>query len=451
MLLAEALSWSLFALIVSILVGSRAHALDKIFTIIIVTMPILAPSVASQVFLRGNIYRLISVLIVLVLILRFGSLWKTVLNLRFVRLYLAFFVVCLMSAMVSVEPVESVFRSLTYLEPLFYFFLAFVVAHEFPKGFEIGNKALFASLIIALGYGMYQIMTQEDPLLEIGFRKHMTTTLFDVNYLEDKRTFSGRITSVFGQPVYAAFFFISTSHVLFYRFITAQRNHFLHLALVFLLFLAILATGTRAAYVVAALVLFFVILTHGLKNLKFLFLVMMISFLFAGVVLQDETIDYIQRSFDLSRVNQFNANAFQRLELTARLLGLALENPWLGLGPGFVQKASIGAVTPYSPGLEGLSGQENHFFVILADTGAIGTAVYLIFLWAWFTSLRRRDHEMPRSLDTYRSLLLIVLACFFVGSLTVANLVSVPMIFLFMSYGLYTGRLQTTGIELLGR
>ncbi|MEM2786125.1 MAG: O-antigen ligase family protein [Candidatus Nitrosotenuis sp.] len=452
MLLAEALSWSLFAFIVFILVGSRARALDKVFTIIIVTMPILAPSVASQVFLRGNIYRLISVVIVLVLTLRFDSLWKTVANLWFVRLYLAFLVVCLISAMVSVEPVESVFRSLTYLEPLFYFFLAFVVAHEFPKGFEVGNKAIFTSLVMALAYGVFQIITQSDPLLEIGFRNHMTTTLFNVNYLEDKRTFSGRITSVFGQPVYAAFFFIATSHVLFYKFITARRGHFFHLALVFILLLAIFTTGTRAAYVVIALVLFLVMLHHGLRSLKFVFSVAIVVLLFVGVVLQDETVEYVRRSFDLSRADEFNANAFQRLALTGRLLELALESPSLGLGPGYVQKAATGTLTSYNPGFEGLGGQENHFFVILADTGVVGTVVYLMFLWTWFASLKRVNRGISSSLDTYRSLLLIVLFCFFLGSFTVANLVSVPMIFLFVSYGLYVGKVaQNSEIELSGR
>jgi O-antigen ligase len=183
-------------------------------------------------------------------------------------------------------------------------------------------------------------------------------------------------------------------------------------------------------------------LKYGMRSLKIVLLVAFVVFIFGTFALQEETIEYLARSFDLSEANEANANAFQRLQLTFGLLRLALDHLWFGLGPGMIQKASVGALVSYDVKFEGLAGMENHFLGIFADTGIVGLSVYLLFMIQWFLSLRRGSASLPNEIDTYRSLLFIVLLFFFLGSFTVSNVVSVPMIFLFISYGLYVGKVK---------
>jgi O-antigen ligase len=120
---------------------------------------------------------------------------------------------------------------------------------------------------------------------------------------------------------------------------------------------------------------------------------------------------------------------------------LAEKNIWLGFGPGIIQKAALGADISYSSQFAGLGGQENQYFAILADTGILGFLAYTAFLVSWFYTLFKSRADIPEEFRVYGKTLGFVSLGFFVGSLTVSNITSVPTFALFILYGGYLGAL----------
>jgi O-antigen ligase len=441
-MLAEILSWFVFALILLFFSFPKGRGLGLVLMLSIIFIPILVPSTASDVFLRGNIFRFVGICIFFFILALSRSKKIHVPPLGPFSYYLLYVAVCLLSALVSADPAEAVFRSLTYLEPFAFFLLTLVVSYNDADGFQRIVRWVFLSTLIVVVYGLIQLLTQRDFLSEAGFTNQMSFLGAPINYLADRRTFSGRITTFLAQPVFAAFFFIVALIVALFYFLRDKPRKLFSALSVFSLILLTYTTGTRSAYIVLLLVFFLLFLIYGKRNLRFVALIILVAYVFVGFIISPDVFIYLKDSFDISGANKANVNALQRLDLTGRLYALALKNMWLGFGPGLIQKASIGTTLAYNPAFEGLGGQENQFFVILADTGLFGFAAYALFLWKWFSTVLRKEPNIKNDLKTFKILLAIVSASFFAGSLTVSNLTSVPMTFLFILFAAYYGRME---------
>lgn len=441
MILAEVLSLIVLTLATLGLLFPNGRLLDRVLFLSIIFIPVLVPSVASDMFLRGSVFRLVGsgILIASLVYRNRGIEIPTLGPLIF---YLLFVAVCLVSASMSASPLESTLRVVTYLEPFAFFLLALIVAFNFADGFGKINKWTLLSLLIVGGYGIVQVITQRDFLAEINFTRPMSFLGNGISYINDTRTFSGRVTSFLAQPVYTAFFFIVASTVPLYWFMTARKK-IIPAVIMIVLALLIYVTGTRAAYVVFVLILAFLIAWFRRRGLKIAVLVSVLAFVFLEFLASQRTLDYLGDSFDFTEQNQANVNALSRIDLTERLYILAQKSIWLGFGPGIIQKAATGGgEVSYSSQFAGMGGQENQYFTILADTGVLGLLAYVSFLVSWFYVLFKSRPDIPEELRIYGKILAFVSLGFFVGSLTVSNLTSVPMFGLFILYGGYIGALE---------
>lgn len=431
------LSYLLLVVVLLLLIIRGRNAWIPVFMILIIMMPIVMPSTASNLFLRGSVYRILGIILIIVLFIQSKNSIK-IPEIGPIKYYLFFIASCCLSALFSISPIESLFRCFSYAEPLIWFFIALAVSYNYSEGFEKINKALMISLIFVLLIGSIQIVLQKDFLASIEFTQEKFLNEYVMDYIADKRTFSGRITASLGQPVYTAFFFIAVSVVPLYYFLTQNSNRLVYLLIILLLTLNIYTTGTRASYPVILFILLALILKYGIRNPRLIIFIVILVTLFGGFIITNETIDFLKQSYDISHINEANINTFLRIELTLRLLKLGLEKPFLGNGPGIIQKSSTGSEVSYMSTLEGLSGQENHFLVIFADTGFVGLFVYILFLIKLIKMLLKKVEDSEND-KIFRFILLIVTIGFFAGSATVANLNTVPMIFLLILYGGFLG------------
>jgi len=435
--LAEILSWLVLTAIVICLIFPRAGLFDKALVLSIFFMPVLTPSVASDMFLRGSVFRVVAIMVPVSLIIY----WNRPLRLPSIApfsFYIIFIMVCLLSSIESIDPLESILRSLTYLEPFMFFLFAFSVAYNYDQGFEKINRWVLYATLLVVGYGIIQVVTQRDLLHEIGFTDPMSFIGGHVSYIADQRTFSGRITSFLAQPVFTAFFLIVILVVPLYKFLSGSRKA-LHLMLAVTIALLIYTTGTRSAYVVFVSIIAILLFRFGRRNIRIGVLVGILVIIFGGFVINQNSFTYLSESFNLEQANRVNANAIARLNLSERLYSLAGKNIWLGFGPGTIQKAAIGGTVSYNSMFEGLGGQENQYMAILADTGVLGFLAYMAFVFLWMKFLMKNSHEMHHDLETYKKVLAVISLCFFIGSLTVSNLTSIAMFFLFILSGAFLG------------
>jgi hypothetical protein len=327
----------------------------------------------------------------------------------------------LVSGIVSGE-LESVFRALTYLEPLAFFLLSYFVVLRRPRNWRMLLWAIGVSGAYVFLLGLVELVLQK-PLAEILGFKNMVYNVERLQFYltEDRFGLGGRISSVLLQPVYAGLFF-SVYAILLTYYITVYRNRsrgWLFLVLPLSLGMAIL-TGSRGPILALGVALLVFVAFNQRKGFTFMITVMglgILAFVILNFIPGIRT--YMQASFDPSQ--KASGNWAQRINLTLMLFSFFKANPILGYGPGLIQKAAQQGVF----GFAGLAGLENQYAVILADGGLLAGSTYFVFIYGVFALAVRAYRSEIQELQAAGTMMLVLAAYFFVVVISVNGITAV--------------------------
>lgn len=338
------------------------------------------------------------------------------------KYYWFFIVTCYISAVISFEGIPIILRATTYIEPILFFYFALSVIYTYNNSKKIITPIIIG-LVISILYGIYEVIFQENIFYSLNMLHLEESYLSDVRFLV-----SGRISLFIGQPVYAAsLLLIFTPLILYYRNeVVSSKTGKRFFAIVIILSLVLIVfTGTRSAFVSFFVLLFTYLLVFSSSRIKIGFIVS-VTLISIAVVMPPEFLEYLQNSFTLSSTE--SANVFQRYDLTQRLFDLFFEHPFFGFGPGFIQKiASSDLITRF----RGLEGQENHYFMILADTGIFGLSFYLMYVTSVFKEIRNGIRLLDKKEHEFSKYLLVICIGLFFISVSVMMLNS-PLMHLVM-------------------
>lgn len=444
-MVADYLSWLILLFIISLILFNPKKGFEKSFLVLIFFLPIFASSKTTEYFLRGTVIRALIIIIFICFLFKYKKL--KIPKIGPFKYYLLFIFISIISALLSNYPGESLLRALTLFQSFILFLLSLVISYNYQHGFQKINKYLYLGFVVTLLIGLGELITQNKFLFELGFVPE-----YSVNYLNEIRTFSGRISSFIGQPVYASFYFMICLIFPFYLLLTNKntKNKIIQIIIISVALLCIYTTGTRASYPVVIFILIMLMLKFSKKNKTILIfsLILFISlfYIFSNILVKDR--EFLRNSFDLKYDTEANINLRSRIELSSRLFEISKSNFLLGYGPGNVQKAAFGERLPYDSNFEGLAGLENHYLTILADTGFLGFFIYLLFILFLTIQLYLIKKEEEFYLSMYKYLLFIMLISLMIVSFTALNLVSLPMSILSILIGNYFGKFKRQAILL---
>lgn len=248
-------------------------------------------------------------------------------------------------------------------------------------------------IIMCLGFVQFFFFSSLKPLFAFGWDDHMY-----------------RLFSVFLDPNFTGTFF-----VLFFFFVAGlwcQTKKRWYLFLLALIFLALLLTFSRAAiimFIVSSAVFCFLI------QKKKLFLLLLGSILLFFLAASP--------FFYLENVNPFRqASSFARLDNYSTAIVIILDKPFLGVGFNSYRYARnhYGVRSNWVPSPSHAdAGVDNSFLFVMATTGIIGLAVYLLFWW----EVSRKAWQLSRKKSSIQArVVLASLAGLFVNALFINSL-----------------------------
>ena len=214
-MIADAISWFLLFTILMLAFIPGKKAIITSVLLLIFFLPLLFATETRDVFLRGNVIRPIIVIIAIKIILDNSELIRP--SLGPFKYYLIFIAFCFISSLLSKYPLEASLRSFTFIEPMLFFFFALVVSANSDNGFKNVNQILYSGLFVTICFAMLELITQKKILYDAGF-----VPKYSLTYQNEFRTFSGRISSFIGQPIYAALYFFVALCIPVYYFIVSS-------------------------------------------------------------------------------------------------------------------------------------------------------------------------------------------------------------------------------------
>jgi len=432
-MIADLLSWIIIIIVFIMLLSNRYY---ELILFVIFIIPFFSITETKEIFLRGNVVR--PAILLTIISLFFNKNHFIIPHLGVINTYIYFIIFSIISGLLSLYPLEAVYRAITWVVPYLCIIFSIVISYNFEDGFDRINKTIILSSLIVLLFAIQEIITQTHILYDLGF-----TRSYSVSYILEKRFFSlGRVSSFIGQPVYTAFYFlVILTLALFYYRSSSRNRKIYYLIFSIIIFITSILTGTRAILIshFTFIILYFVLFNRYYKLKIILGLVLVGIILYLSLPKISNELFYLNESFTMSTYTEKNANFIQRIELSNRLINLAGQNILFGFGPGIIQKMAFGDYLSYNFQFEGLAGLENHFAVILADTGLIGFIFYMFFIFKNFRFIIISKSKINK-LMYYREILLALLPAFFIGSFTVYNLSSVPMLILLLMVGNYYGK-----------
>jgi O-antigen ligase len=327
--------------------------------------------------------------------------------------------------------IESVFRALTYLEPLLFCVLTYAIVRHDPENLRRVLRGIVVGGTLVGALGVFELVTQKSILAELGIATQENLLI----YLADNRYgLGGRIVSVIGQPVFTGMYFALWLIVTFAyitQYVAVGRRALLVIVAIIGLAL-VLATGSRGpilALLPTLLAFLFLSRRHSRALIPTILLVGMAVLVLSQLL--PDLFDFFRDSLAIDQQTAASANAIGRLNFTGAMLDIFRQNPALGFGPGLIQQGGLQG----EAGFEGLAGLENQYATILADGGLLAGSMYLLFMGAVFASLfRMRKHPKAES-GNVGLMALLLFVYYFVVVVTATSLTSVPNLLLMAVYG----------------
>ncbi len=294
--------------------------------------------------------------------------------------YILFLVLASLSAAISTQPIESLGKTFTYVEPLMWATMAAFCMLSNKDAMRLITRGILCGVAGVTSYAVVELIYQRSFLYDWGLLRA------EAEYINEVRFgLSGRVMSTIGQPVGTALYLVSTLPLVLFH--SKYLTRFIVTRFVWLLMLAaglicLIATGTRAGYVAILMVplAYYIFSTPHRRRLKVLLSTYAVLFLVARYLQPPDFVAYFVDSFNIG-VTANNPAAWGmlgRIDLTQRLLEMARDNPWFGIGPGFVPRMAAAGV----PNFVGLGGSENQYAMLLVETGIVGTVGYAIFIFS---------------------------------------------------------------------
>jgi hypothetical protein len=338
----------------------------------------------------------------------------------------------LISAIHAFQP-ESVFRTLTYLEPLLFFILSYHVVRRDSVNFRHLLRAVALGGVVVVVIAFVEMRLQRPAIDVLGIHLPGFVEDLSVYFQENRFGLGGRISSTIGQPVLAGIYFVMwavvcVSYVLTYR----PRTRAALVLLVPIAGILILATGARAPLIALPLSLVAVAFVTRSKGKAVVKVGLGAAVLAVAINLAAPTmLGYLRESLSTNEDSIAAANLISRLDLTSRLMGIFWEHPVFGYGPGLIQKAALQGSLDFV----GLGGLENQYAVILADGGILAGAAYLLFVVATLWSLLRLRSTTSREVLRGALLVFLLFMFYLVVTASVTSLTNLPMYIVMTLFG----------------
>jgi O-antigen ligase len=213
----------------------------------------------------------------------------------------------------------------------------------------------------------------------------------------------------------------------------------------------LVSTGSRTGYA-AMLILplaYYAFNMTSVRTMIFVLATYAMFFVMVQYLLPPDFVTYNIDSLQIETVDPKNVAVgatLGRINLTERLLEIAREHPYFGLGPGFVPRMDIAG----DPRFVGLGGSENQYAMLLVETGVVGVIGYAIFVFSVLRLLvTASKHNHPAKVQ-WASISGSILLSILVAAVAVTVIASIVMMLIMTYLGMAvvfakegTGRLQT--------
>lgn len=258
---------------------------------------------------------------------------------------------------------------------------------------KIENAVLIVSLIISV-FGLFQFVADS-----LGLSQSITGLRFE--YTKAIMAFP-RVQSVALEPLYFANFLIFPLFMAIKKYMLAEKPKKSYFWLMTLIFALITLTVSRGAFLAVAIslsVLFIFLFLQKQKALRqkaaaiVISLAVAVLFAFGLIYLLDgpkALNTFLGHSIVENVAN--DGSSFNRITTYQQSLSLFSENIWLGRGVG-----SFGILTTPAADIEtkGYATVNNEYLEILAETGAIGFILFVLFLVYFSKEIYVKTKKMP--------------------------------------------------------
>lgn len=400
--------------------------------------------------LFGNFWVTISRTMVLglslVVLLRYrdSAILRSLVHSNGFRLFALFVVVNLIAAVRVFQPYVFFF-TLTYLEPLLFFALSYVIVRRNPENLPRLLSAILISGAIVVVVGFYEIATQQSVAVWLNSNLTGVRDIYMHKSNSDRFGLGGRILTLVGQPVFAGLYLALLPFVGFFYFEEYKRARWAAVLFGAACGFLVLATGTRGGIVAFAAGVVTLGLV-GLRQWKHRLIAFLLIIGLAGLLLLalPNLRTYLISSAEIDSGSAAARNVVARIALTRELLRYFQNNWLLGYGPGLVQRQAQLGIIPTAEGIDTLGGMENQYAAILVDGGILAGAAYLLFMCGvvW-DAVRMLRHARWRRMGVT---LLALFAAYFVFAGTELAVIPAANLVLMAVYGAFMAAFETAPI-----
>lgn len=289
---------------------------------------------------------------------------------------------------------KEIIIALLFLFRFVLYFSTFIVVVNTIKKNEVAkwlNFFLTTSVIFALlGFIQYHLFPDLSSLASLGWdphQKRIVSTLLDPN-------FSGGLLTISFAAALSLFLHLKKR---------------IYLAVTTIIFVALLLTFSRSSYLAVLTAVSTIGLFKSPKILIIFLAILVVSFIAIPQV-KNRVIGAIS----------FDETSQARVQSWNKALAIFVNNPVFGVGFNTYRftQAQYGFFAPEQPeGGHSGAGSDSSILLVLATTGIVGTAAYLVFLFAIFKSASKQVRKSPLSLGTTAAFSGLIVHSQFVNSL----------------------------------
>jgi O-antigen ligase len=364
------------AIAVAVLAIAGRH-IEQIWFLVLTTIPVvhLGLSVFGEPKVNWTRLLLVPLFVIFLFAEKSRDFWKQMLKHWSLRGLILFVIANVVSGMWW-GSLDSVFRSLTYLEPIFFYVLTYYIVRERIASMDFVLRALVTGGFIVACMGFFEMFSQRSIVEFLGL-KNLGSEDWSAYFLENRVGLGGRVSSTFLQPVYAGMAYFSYL-VVFVVYVALHFPKWKSVSLWVVAFWVTLMIATASRGPIMALfpaLLAYLLLERrwGVKSKVVLLAIAAFAAVFIFGSLPEFQL-YFTETFRTGGLEA--ANLQGRLNVTTNLVEVFLANLVFGFGPGRVQTLGQAGVA----GFRGLAGIENQYGVILADGGLLAGVSYAVFM-----------------------------------------------------------------------
>ena len=357
---------------------------EKIPSLLLILLPL---SLITGPFISDLSVSIIAIIFILKCLIKNNySYFKN----KFFKYFIFFYIVCLLSSLLSEYKLISSIKSFFYFRFGFFALSVLYLLSENKKLLDYIFYSLFLSFLVLIFDGFFQYFYGKNI---IGLVKH------DV-----------RVSSFFGEELILGSYlsrFLPILIGVFYltSFVNKKHNVFFFLIVIILSIALIFLSGERTAFFLTILSLVYIILMPNEHSKKIITISILATCLIVFLNINNPAIkvrmfDYTKDQLGLSNKNVESTRIYKGHFLVAK--DLFIENPILGVGPkNYVQhcyKNEKFQILPYVCSTH----PHNTYIQLLAETGLVGTStILLLFIFFSYYSLKHIYYKLFKKVKLF--------------------------------------------------